>query len=169
MKINVVLIIIMLAAFTNSHSQQNKAWTKWEFLMGEWTGEGSGMPGHGKGSFSFKTDLDGKILKRKSKSEYTSAENKTKNEHEDLMIIYLDENENPAQAIYFDNEGHTIKYSITYAEKSIVLLSERQKDAPVFRLTYTAVDSKTVDTKLEVAPDGENFKTYIEGKSVRKK
>ena len=169
MKLKYLLTIVLLAAVTNSFSQQNKAWSKWGFLMGEWTTEGNGRPGKGKGNFSFKTDLDGKILKRKSKSEYAAVDSKTKNEHEDLMIIYLDETENPSKAVYFDNEGHTIFYSITYSDKSIVLISDKQKDSPTFRLTYTAVDVKTVSTKFEVAADGENFKTYIEGKSVKKK
>src|SRR6266849_9830409 len=28
-------------------------WDRWQFLMGEWVGEGGGEPGQGTGSFSF--------------------------------------------------------------------------------------------------------------------
>ncbi len=73
--------------------------------MGEWVG--SGQPGQGGGTFSFKPDLDQKILVRKSHSEYPASANKPEIIHDDLMVVYLDNPENRNKAIYFDNEGHT--------------------------------------------------------------
>lgn len=83
------------------------------------------------------------------------------------MIVYLDYTGNPAKAIYFDNEGHTINYEITYAEKSIILKSSKIPNMPVFRLTYSLLDNKTIDTKFEMSQDAEKFTTYIEGKSKK--
>ena len=137
--------------------------------MGNWEGEGSGQPGQGGGTFSFKPDLDQKILIRKSHSEYPATANKPQIIHDDLMVVYLDNSGNPWKAIYFDNEGHTINYSITYAEKSIALTSDKTPNTPVFRLTYSLLDDATVNTKFEMSRDGEKFMTYIEGKSKRMK
>ena len=121
MKIKILFLITILGLFSVSQAQQNDRWKNWEWLKGEWIGEGSGQTGEGKGTFSFTNELDGKIMVRKSHSEYPS-----KNIiHEDLMIIYSDYSGNPGNAIYFDNEGHTINYTITYTDKSITFLSEK--------------------------------------------
>jgi len=165
------IIIISVLFFITSvgFSQQNTTWAKWDWLMGDWIGEGSGQPGQGGGTFSFTPDLDENIIIRKSHSEYPASVNKPAVIHDDLMIIYRDLNGNPSNAIYFDNEGHTIEYQVNYNEKSIVLLSEKIPNVPAFRLTYTLLDSDTVNTKFEMSQDGENFFTYIEGKSIREK
>ena len=165
------IIIISVLFFITSVgcSQQNTTWAKWDWLMGDWIGEGSGQPGQGGGTFSFTPDLDENIIVRKSHSEYPASVNKPAVIHDDLMIIYRDLNGNPSNAIYFDNEGHTIEYQVNYNEKSIVLLSEKIPNVPAFRLTYTLLDSDTLNTKFEMSQDGENFFTYIEGKSIREK
>jgi hypothetical protein len=73
----------------------------------------------------------------------------------------------PSKAIYFDNEGHTIYYSITWTDRSIVLTSEKALNVPIFRLTYSLLDKDTVNTKFEMSQDGLKFMVYIEGKSKR--
>ena len=87
------------------------------------------------------------------------------------MIIYPDYSGNPAKAIYFDNEGHIINYSIMYDDKSIVFTSGWIPDVPVFRLTYSLLENETINTKFEISQDGDKFTTYIEGisKKIRKR
>ncbi len=165
MKLTVVITIAFLGLFSRGFSQQNPDWQKWSGLIGEWVGEGSGTPGHGEGTFSFKLDLDQKILVRKSHSEYPGRGNNSELVHNDLMIVYPDYSGNPAKAIYFDNEGHTISYTVTYPEKAIVLTGEKIPGVPVFRLTYTFPGTDIVNTKFEMSKDGEKFTTYIEGNS----
>jgi hypothetical protein len=167
MKIRLILTIVLLGVITNSFSQQSPKWEKWDWLLGEWKGEGNGLPGQGGGTFSFTFDLDKNIIIRKSHSEYPASENRPAVIHNDLMIIYPDFQGNPSKAIYFDNEGHTINYSIAYTENSIVLLSEKSNNIPTFRLTYTLLDNGTVNTKFEMSPDGEKFTTYIGGVSSK--
>ena len=106
---------------------------------------------------------------RKSHSEYTSKDNKSKVIHEDLMIIYPANEDSPTKAIYFDNEGHVINYTITFLEKSIVFTSEKVANNPIFRLTYTLLTKKLVNTKFEMSFDGEHFTTYVKGNSKKKK
>jgi dipeptidyl aminopeptidase/acylaminoacyl peptidase len=163
-----LLFTLILSGFLSSgFGQQNEIWNKWTWLMGEWVGDGSGQPGQGGGTFSFRFDLDKRILVRKSHSEYPAGENKPKVLHDDLMIIYPDQSGSTAKAIYFDNEGHAISYSIGYADKSIVFTSEKSSGAPVFRLTYTLLENETINTKFEIAQDGDKFVMYIEGKSKK--
>jgi hypothetical protein len=169
MKTRLILTIALFGLLNCCFAQQSSSWDKWEWLLGEWLGEGSGQPGQGGGTFSFRLDLNEKILIRKSHSEYPSETNKPTNVHDDLMIVYSAGSGNPAKAIYFDNEGHIINYTITYSDKSIVLQSDKISNVPVFRLTYVPVDNETINTKFEMSQDGENFMMYIEGTSKKSK
>ena len=167
MKAKLLLTIGLLSILTTGFGQQTPPWEKWSWLLGEWKGEGSGQPGPGSGTFTFTPDLSNKILVRKSHSEYPATSNKPEVVHDDLLIVYLDFSGNPSKAIYFDNEGHTINYSITYTDKTIILLSDRIPNFPVFRLTYTFIDAGLINIKFEMSRDGEHFMTYIEGKAKK--
>lgn len=163
-----IAVTISILFISQVYSQEKStSWSKWTWLIGEWQGEGNGQPGQGGGKFSFQTDLDGKILVRKSHTDFPASGNRPAFSHTDLMIVSLDYSGNPTNAIYFDNEGHTINYTISYPENAVVLQSEKVPNVPVFRLTYTLLDSKTVNTKFEMSQDGEKFMTYIEGKSIK--
>ena len=166
MKIKFFLTIAIFCCFATSFGQQNLNWDKWENYIGNWIGEGSGIPGQGGGTFSFTLDLDKNVLIRKSHSEYPSPEGKVQT-HDDLMVIYLDINKNPSKAIYFDNEGHTINYQISYTDKTIILTSEKVPNSPVFRLVYSMLDNETCNTRFELSQDGEQFTPYIVGNSKR--
>jgi hypothetical protein len=168
-KTKLILTLAFFGFLTTCLGQQTSTWNKWNWLMGEWKGEGSGQPGQGGGTFTFKPDLDKKIIIRKSHSEYPATGNKPEVIHDDLMIVYSDSAGNASKAIYFDNEGHTINYSITYSERSIILTSGKIPGVPVFRLTYVLLDTDMINTKFEMSQDGEKFMTYIEGKSKRTK
>ncbi len=166
MKLGLIAVFILLLS-TAAFAQQSTGWDKWKWLMGEWHGEGDGKPGQGSGTFSFKPDLSEKILVRKSHSEYPATANKPEIIHDDLMIIYPDYSGAPSKAIYFDNEGHTINYSISYTGNSIVMTSDKIANVPVFRLTYSLLDDGSVNTKFEISQDGTTFTTYVEGKSKK--
>lgn len=163
MKIKLLLTIIFLNLFTISFGQPNAAWDKWNWLIGEWKGEGSGQPGQGEGTFSFKPDLDNKVLIRRNHSVYPAKENKPGIIHDDLMIVYKDYSGHPAKAIYFDNEGHTINYLVSFTDSSVILTSEKMPNAPVFRLSYLDLKKDRVNVKFEMSRDGEKFTIYTEG------
>lgn len=165
MQTKLLLILIICFSTLSGFTQENSVFEKWSWLIGEWQGEGGGQPGQGGGTFSFKTDLEGKIMVRKSHSEYPASGNRPATIHDDLMIVSLDYSGNPTKAIYFDNEGHTINYTIAYALNTIVLTSEKIPNVPTFRLTYTLLENQIVNTKFEMSQDGVKFMTYVEGKS----
>jgi hypothetical protein len=165
MKTRLALIATFLILTTICYGQQDKNWDKWIWLIGDWKGEGGGQPGQGGGTFSFSFDLDKNIIVRKSHSEYPATENKPKITHDDLMIVYVDAIDSSIKAIYFDNEGHIINYSVVNTNKSITLTSFKTSNAPIFRLTYDLLENGMVNTRFEMSRDGVNFMTYVEGKS----
>ena len=109
MQSKIILTFACLAILFELRGQPVAAWGKLNWLIGNWAGEGSGQPGSGGGTFSFKPDLDRHVLVRKSHSEYPATGNKPEVIHNDLMIIYPESDGNLLKAIYFDNEGHTIQ------------------------------------------------------------
>jgi hypothetical protein len=139
---------------------------KWEWLMGDWKGEASGQTGAGIGTFSLKPDLDAKVLVRKSHAEYPGEAGRPGIIHDDLMIIYQEQDE--FKAIYFDNENHIIRYRVTFPGNTIVLQSEKEDGSPMrFRLSYIPVDKFLVRVKFEISQDGATYMTYTEGKCRR--
>jgi hypothetical protein len=112
-----VLLLISVPMPVRSFPQSTKEGDNWEpfrFLIGEWTGKGSGSPGEAGGAFSFSFDLEEKILVRRNRADYPATKEKPAYSHTDLMVIYK---EGPAtRAIYFDNEGHIINYAVTVSK-----------------------------------------------------
>ena len=144
-------------------AQKNETWEKWNWLIGDWTGEGSGSPGQGSGWFSLLPDLDNKILVRKNHSEYPATKDKPQVIHDDLMIVYRNIEDGRNKAVYFDNEGHVINYTASFSGNSIILTSDNIPNFPVFRLTYDSLDIENINVKFEMSRDGVNFLTYTEG------
>lgn len=149
-------------------AQNTPEWKNWSWLIGEWVGEGSGQPGQGGGKFSFSFDLNERILVRKSHTEFPAMNNRPASVHDDLMVIYPDNSGTPTKSIYFDNEGHTINYTISYLPNTIILTSGKEENMPIFRLTYNLLENGSVNTKFEMSQDGVQFMKYIEGVSIKK-
>jgi hypothetical protein len=143
-------------------------WKPIEFLFGNWTGQGGGAAvGQGGGDYSFEPQINNSIVIRKSFAEYTSGPD-AGTRHDDLMIIYADPPASPLRAIYFDSEGHTIRYNVkTPVPNVAVFESDGTQPGPKYRLSYTLRD-KSLDGKFEIAPPGAEFKTYLSWSSVRK-
>jgi hypothetical protein len=145
----------------------NAGWEKWQYILGEWKGEGSGQPGTGAGTFTLKTKLGGCILERKGKTEIAATASKPAFVHEDVMIIYKNRDGNPVKSIYFDNESHVINYDIAYSDNKIIMTSEANPAMPRFRLIYEKLEDKVMNIRFEMAMPGapEDFKMYLEGKN----
>ena len=164
-----LLLIALTGLFSLCYGQQNSKWEKWNWLIGEWKGEGSGKPGQGTGVFSFSSDLNSQVIIRKGHTDFPAANGKPAFVHEDLLVVYSDPFTKEDKAIYFDNEGHTIRYNISYKANSIILTSEKVSNTPVFRLSYVQIDNKSVNVGFEMSQDGETFNKYLEGKSIKTK
>lgn len=104
--------LLCCASVIAQEAKEADRWHAWQFLVGEWTGEGVGEPGKGTGGFSFSFDLEKRILVRKGRSDYPATKDRPAYSHRDLMIIYPELSTNATRAIYFDNEGHVIGYRV---------------------------------------------------------
>jgi len=172
-----VLLLITVAGLlprtiASSTEGSKSYWAPLECLLGDWVGEGGGQPGQGTGEFSFHPDLQNRILVRKSYAAYPPTKDRPASRHDDLTVIYKETDSGPLRAIYFDNEGHVINYSITISpdRKTIEFVSDMLPSSPRFRLTYVKTSSDALSLRFEIAPPGkpDSFSTYIEAKAKRK-
>jgi hypothetical protein len=145
-------------------------WSAFQFLLGNWTGEGSGNPGQGTGRFTFSLDLDNHIMIRNSQSDYPETKEHPAFSHRDKMIVFQESGSSP-HAMYFDNEGHTIRYSIDVSvdRKSITFISDSIVAGPRFKLTYASLAGESLLIMFEIAPPGPQarFTKYLEGRAVK--
>jgi len=169
----IVLLFLAFLSAPRSFAQQPKEanWDSFRFLFGEWIGEGTGSPGEGTGSFSFTFDLQDKILVRKNRADYPATKDKPAYSHTDLMIIYR-EADDSLKAIYFDNEGHVIHYSVSFSkdQNMLTFLSDHSPSSPRFRFIYSKSSADKLKLEFDIAPPGkpEAFSKYIEGSAHRK-
>jgi hypothetical protein len=109
---------------------------------------------------------------RKNYATYPPTKDRPGFRHDDLTVIYRESDDAPPKAIYFDSEGHVIRYSVTASSdpKTVEFISDVLPSSPRYRLTYVMTSSDTLTLKFEIAPPGkpDSFTTYIEAKARRK-
>lgn len=152
-------------------SKPADAWTRLNFLVGEWEGVGTGAPGEAVGGTSFSFDLDKKILMRKNWAKYPPKPGeKTGLSHQDLVIVYPSPGESLFRAIYFDNEDHVINYLVSFPQKpdSAIFESNPTQKGPRFRMTYELGSDKALKNVFWIAAPGQEFKVYAQG-TLKKK
>jgi hypothetical protein len=146
-------------------------WSAWQFLVGDWIGEGGGAPGQGTGGFTFSLDLQNRVLVRKNFAEYPAETGRPAYRHDDLMIIYQEPGK-PTRADYWDNEGHVIHYTATLAKdgNAVTFLSDSLATISRFRLTYARLGDGRLTILFEIAPPDHptGFAKYLEA-TARKK
>ena len=154
-----VLIVLPILAQNPETKTGDSAWKKLEFLLANWTGSAGEKDtplGAGQGGFSFEPQLNQRTIVRRNRAAYDSGVH-----HEDLMVIYLDSANEAPRAIYFDTEGHVIRYNLTFpAPNRVTLESDGTQPGPRYRLSYW-LDGRALDGKFEVAPPGAEYKTYL--------
>lgn len=163
--------LALLPGVAGAMAQGPDPWAPFQFLVGAWSGLGSGKPGEAvSGKTSFVFQLDKNVLVRNNRAEYAPKPGETKGTvHEDLMIIYRDSGGQGFRAVYFDNEGHVIRYAVSFPARqpSAVFESEASGSAPRFKLVYELAADGTLSIDFLVAPPGGEFKSYVKG-SARK-
>ncbi len=157
MRVTILALAALLAPAV--HAQTNDTWKKLEFLLGKWTGvagEKDTSIGAGQGGFSFEPELKQKIIVRRNQAKYDSGV-----QHEDLMVIYLDSPNDAPRAIYFDTEGHVIRYNLAFPSPNrVVFESDGTQPGPRYRLTYWQEGAKLLG-KFEVGAPQSEYRTYM--------
>jgi hypothetical protein len=157
--LSVMLFSVLPVQAQSTPGKADSAWKKLEFLLGTWSGSAGEKDtplGAGQGGFSFEPELNQKIIVRHNHAAYNSGVR-----HEDLMVIYLDAPNDAPRAIYFDTEGHVIRYNLTFpAPNRVTFESDGTLPGPRYRLSYW-LDGLSLSGKFEVAPRGAEYKTYL--------
>lgn len=142
-----------------------------DYLLGNWEGEGSGEPGKGTGGFAFDVSLDGNLVSRRSHAEYPATKDRPAVNHQDVMVAYAEGGQ--IRADYFDNEAHVIHYTVSFAAESgvVTFISPIAAGQPRYRLIYRPLSKDRVEVAFEVAPPGKpsDFALYVKGVSRRLK
>lgn len=160
-----LLPVLPIRAQKSADKPAGSDWKKLEFLLGNWTGSAGEKDtplGAGQGGFSFEPELNHKIIVRRNRSEYDSGVR-----HEDLMVIYLEEPTGAPRAIFFDSEGHVIRYNLSFpAPNRVIFESEATQPGPRYRLSYW-LSGQSLAGRFEVASAGTDYKTYLSWTSRR--
>ncbi len=160
------LLITILLAATFLPAQTKNPWEPLEFLLGTWNANADAESGS-SGATTFKFDLQKQLIVRTNFAQYAKGP-QAGTRHDDLMIIYFDPPAQTPRAIYFDSEGHTIRYNITIPQRnSIVFESEPSQPGPRYRLS-NSVTGKKLEGKFEIAAPGKSdYKPYLTWTSTK--
>jgi len=165
-KAMLVALLLMSSSLQAQQALPTNPWKDFDFVLGEWTWSGGGNPGQGKGTSSFEPALNGTVLLRKVHLDYPASEKRAAFSHDDLLYVYHDPSDKSLRAIFFDNENHIIRYTVTPAPdgNSIQFLSDAAPSGTRTRMTYARIGPDAVTEKFEIAPPGkpDQFATYVE-------
>lgn len=134
-------------------------WASLNWLSGSWVGAGGGAQ-QGAGGFSFAPEAGGKVLVRRNIADYPAQGGRPAQHHEDLMVIYPRGEQ--IRADYWDSEGQTIHYEVTFPKPGEVVFLSDAAPGPRFRLTYRQ-RAGGLDGQFEIAPPDKpaQFQNYL--------
>ena len=167
-----VLFLAIPTVAQNARQPQPNPLEQLSFLMGTWEAKTINNPAIAAGgSYTFRTELNGHILARHSTSNSAACKGPADFdcEHGDLLYVYSDAPGQPLRAIYFDNEGHVIHYTVTApAPGSAEFLSDPARRGPQFRLLYQ-LKGAIMSGKFQIRMPGEqDWHSYLEWSGTKK-
>ena len=117
-----ILALLLVAPLWSQPAPKADLFASVRFLVGEWKGEGNGQPGQSTGAATFGFELEGKALVRHSHADYPAANGRPASHHEDLMAVFAEGGQ--LKALYLDNEGHIIRYSVSAVPEGVAFTSD---------------------------------------------
>jgi len=146
-------------------------WAGLRFLLGSWEAKTTGGVAQAQASagYSFRLELRDHVLARHSRSGACTAPDDFDCQHNDLLYIYPAANGQTLVAIYFDNEGHVIRYDVSSPKAgTVVFLSDAAQPGPQYRLSYELADG-ALSGKFELKMPGQtDFMSYLEWSGKRR-
>jgi hypothetical protein len=143
-------------------------WVDFRFLVGAWEAKTTGGVAQVQviANYSFRLELHDHILARHTTKGHCNSVDDFDCRHSDLLYIYPADNGQGFLAIYFDNEGHVIHYTVSAPKPGTVLLiSDAAQPGPQYRLTYELLEG-AMTGKFEVKMPGQgDFSSYLEWSS----
>jgi hypothetical protein len=146
-------------------------WKAVAFLEGTWEARthSGAANAQATGAYTFKRELKNHVLARHSVSAGCKGPEEFNCEHGDLLYVYLDGDGQPLKAVYFDNEGHVIHYTVSTPEPTTaVFLSDASSSVPQFQLVYQ-LKGAVMSGKFQIKMPGQTeWKSYLEWSGSRK-
>ena len=167
-------LVLVFATGTTVVAQSTEKpdpWAGVRFLIGTWDAKttGGSAKAQGTGTYSFRLELRDHVLARHSEESTCKGPEDFNCEHGDLLYLYPEGPTQALRAIYFDNEGHVIHYSVTVPKTgSVVLLSNGDGPGPQFRLSYELTGDGIAGRFQIRIPGQEEFSTYLEWSGGKK-
>jgi hypothetical protein len=166
------LFIAIPTVAQNAPQPQPNPLEQLSFLMGTWEAKTINNPAvTAGGSYIFRTELNGHILARHSISNSAACKGPAdfNCEHGDMLYIYSDAPGQPLRAIYFDNEGHVIHYTVTApSPTSAEFLSDPAQPGPQFRLLYE-LKGAVMSGKFQIRMPGQPaWRSYLEWSGTKR-
>lgn len=165
------LAVFLAGSLAAQTPQKSDPWAGLRFLVGTWEAKttGGNAQAQGTGTYSFGLELKDHVLARHSGYEACKGPEDFNCQHGDLLYIYADGPEQGLRAIYFDNEGHVIHYSVALPKPgTAVLLSDPARPGPQFRLTYELSGDQMAGKFQMKMPGQADFASYLEWSGRRK-
>jgi hypothetical protein len=155
----------------NAPAASEDTWKSLRFLIGKWEAktQGGSAGASSSGTYTFQLELRDHVLTRRVASGECKGPSGFDCEHQDLLHVYRDSPEKAYRAIYFDNEGHVIRYEVSTPAPGIaVFVSEASQPGPRFRLVYELKET-VMFGKFEMRMPGQaEFRPYLEWQGRRK-
>lgn len=160
-----VLAFLAMGTLLAQTATKPDPWAGLRFLVGTWEAKttGGSAQAQGTGSYTFRLELRDHVLARHSSYASCKGPEDFNCEHGDLLYIYPEGPGQALKAIYFDNEGHVIHYSVSVPRPGmVVLLSDPGGPGPQFRLSYD-LGGNVMTGKFQMRMPGKaDFGTYLE-------
>lgn len=164
----IAVLVALCAGLINAQPGSPTAeeqWSALSFLEGTWDAktQGGAANANAIGTYTFKRELGGHILARHSSAAGCKGPADFNCDHSDLLYVYQAIAGKPLKAIYFDNEGHVILYTVTTpTPTSVVFLSDGSAPGPRFRLVYELKEG-LMSGKFEMQMPGKtDWASYLE-------
>jgi hypothetical protein len=171
MIIAAAVLVLNLTSAPRLLSATEDPWKALSFLAGTWEAraQAGSAAAQVTGTYTFAPELKSHVLARHSLYGGCEAPQEFNCDHQDIFYVYQEANNQPLKAIYFDNEGHVIHYSVlTPDSTTAIFVSDPSNSAPQFRLVYE-LRNAVMSGKFQMRMPGQvEWKSYLEWSGARK-
>lgn len=163
------LLLALLLWLTTFPVFSQNAFSKFEFLIGNWQGVETGVAGDGIGFRTYRYELNKNYIVEKNSSTFPISEGKPRGEvHRDFGVMSYNTNDSSIVFRQFHVEGFTNIYVLDKAssgETEFVFITREIENSPgnwIARLTFDKVSDSEFTERFDIAMDGKNFKNFLE-------
>ena len=172
-----VFLLFLIPVFLSGQAnRKDSLWLILRPFVGEWTGEGSGVPGKGRYERSYQFALNKNFIEIKNKSTYPPTDKNPKGEvHEDVGFFSYDRSLKKFKLRQFHIEGFVNEFtldSISADNKTLVFRSYAIENIPAgwqAKEKYRIINQDELEEVFELAAPAKEFEVYTKVNLIRQK